>query len=83
MKKHFARYGIPDKLHSDNSLFNSMGFHHSANKYAFELVTCSPNYAQSNGNFENSSRTAKELTKKVRSDGSDPLPSHANMLKLS
>ena len=39
--------------------------------YEFELVSSSPNYAQSNGRLQNAVKTAKQLMKKSKQAGTD------------
>jgi hypothetical protein len=72
LKQHFARYGLPDQVMSDNSPFKSAEFSRFAAKYEFEHITSSPNYAQSNGRVENAIRTVKRLLTKAREEHSDP-----------
>ncbi|CAG2212812.1 unnamed protein product [Mytilus edulis] len=62
LKKHFARYGLPDCVFSDNGPpFNSHEFRHFSNQYEFTHTTSSPRFPQSNGKVENAIKTAKRL----------------------
>lgn len=59
MKAKFARYGIPDRVISDNGLpFGSREFVEFSKSLEFEHVTTSPRYAHSNGKAENSVKIA-------------------------
>ena len=74
LRPHFARYGIPVTIVSDNgSQFASQEFAKFAREWGFEHVTSSLHYAQSNGKAENAVKTAKSLLKKAKQSGSDPL----------
>jgi transposase InsO family protein len=72
LKQHFARYGLPDTVMSDNSPFNCTEFRLFARSYEFTHVTSSPRYPQSNGKVENAIRTVKRLMLKAKEDNSDP-----------
>ena len=73
-KVHFARYGIPDVVISDNGpQFSSIEFQNFAHQWGFQHVTSSPKYAQNNGGVERAVQVAKKLLKKARQDGQDPL----------
>ena len=79
LKTHFARYGIPDFVHSDNGLqFSSIEFQNFSRQWGFQHVTSSPRYAQSNGGVERAVQVAKILLKKARQDGKDPYMSMLN-----
>ena len=79
LKTHFARYGIPDFVHSDNGpQFSSMEFQNFSRQWGFQHVTSSPRYAQSNGGVERAVQVAKILLKKARQDGKDPYMSMLN-----
>jgi hypothetical protein len=67
LKSHFARYGVPDQLITDNGPpNNSETFREFAREFEFEHITSSPGYPKSNGKSENAVRTAKRLVKKGR-----------------
>ena len=66
MKAHIARYGIPNKLMSDNRpIFTSREFKLFSDSYSIEHITSSPTNAQSNGKAENSVKTAKKIMQKA------------------
>ncbi|CAG2223901.1 unnamed protein product [Mytilus edulis] len=62
LKKHFARYGLPDCVFSDNGPpFNSHELRHFSNQYEFTHTTSSPTiFPQSNGKVENAIKTAND-----------------------
>ena len=80
-KKHFARYGIPQQVVSDNGsqyantrnlLDSSHQFKEFAREWGFRPTTSSPKYPQSNGAAERAVQTAKRILKKAEADGKDP-----------
>ena len=73
MKAHIARYGIPNKLMSDNGPnFTSREFKLFTDSYNNEHITSSPTYAQSNGKAENSVKTGKKIMRKALDAHTDP-----------
>uniref|UniRef100_A0A8C5QD11 Gypsy retrotransposon integrase-like protein 1 n=1 Tax=Leptobrachium leishanense TaxID=445787 RepID=A0A8C5QD11_9ANUR len=73
LKAHFARYGIPDTVCSDNGpQFISMEFKEFSMNWDFDHITSSPGYPQSNGKVESAVKTAKRLLQKAVSSGNDP-----------
>ena len=67
LKEAFARYGIPEKLRSDNGPpFDCAEFTHFAKQWDVELVTSSPRYPQSNGEVERAVQTIKNILKKEK-----------------
>ena len=74
LKRHFARYGIPDTLVSDNGpQFTATEFKDFAKSWSFEHVSSSPYNSKGNGKAESAVKTAKRLMKKARDTNSDPL----------
>ena len=72
MKMHFARYGIPDVVMSDNGpQFASEEYKRFSKTWKFELITSSPHHPRSNGKAENAVKAAKRLMMKAKKDGSD------------
>ena len=64
LKNLFARWGVPEKVTSDNgSQFTSTEFHEFANDYGFKTVTTSPYHPQGNGRAENAVKLAKHILK--------------------
>ena len=72
LKKVFARFGIPEKVVSDNgsqysNTRNVFGDSHEFKKFAkdwgFRHITSSPEYPQSNGAAERAVQTAKRILK--------------------
>ena len=60
LQAHFARYGIPDTVISDNGpQFSSEEFRHFGKRWDFEHITTSPRHSQSNGMSESAVNTAK------------------------
>ena len=73
MKAHIARYGLPNKLMSDNGPnFTSREFKLFTDNYNIEHTTSSPTYAQSNGKAENSVKTVKKIMQKALDAHADP-----------
>ena len=71
LKGHFARYGLPMEVYSDNA-FKNAEFSRFAQDYDFKHTTSSPHYAQSNGKAESAVKTAKRLMEKAAMDHVDP-----------
>ena len=72
LKAHFARYGIPDQVISDNGpQFSSASFQHFTKDWDFEHLTISPGHSQSNGQVESAAKTAKKIIKKAAKAKSD------------
>ncbi|PFX33745.1 Uncharacterized protein K02A2.6 [Stylophora pistillata] len=73
LKPHLARYGLPDRLTTDNGpQFDCAEFEKFAAEYQFEHVKMSPRYPQSNGKAENSVKTAKNILRKAADASHDP-----------
>ena len=80
-KAHFARYGIPEKVITDNGpQFRSKAYEDFANQWEFDHVTSSPYHSQSNGKAEAAVKIAKRLLKKVSKDHTDI---HLAVLRLA
>ncbi|XP_062601076.1 uncharacterized protein K02A2.6-like [Saccostrea cucullata] len=72
LRNHFARYGIPDIVISDNGPhFSSKEFATFALEYEFQHITSSPNYPQSNGKVEQAVKSAKRIMKRARNSQQD------------
>ena len=79
LKSHFARYGIPDVLISDNGpQFFSQYFKDFQKAWNFKHITSSPGYPQSNGGTERAVKAEKMLMKKAFEDGVDSYMSLLN-----
>ena len=64
LKAMFSRHGVPLVLMSDNGpQFDSSDMREFANTYAFQHITSSPHYPQSNGLAERTVKTMKGLLK--------------------
>ncbi|XP_064111371.1 uncharacterized protein K02A2.6-like [Macrobrachium nipponense] len=74
LKSHFARYGLPCVLISDNGpQFVNENFKQFATDYDFEHRTSSPTHAQSNGMVESAVKTSKRLIRKAVESNKDIL----------
>ena len=66
IKSHFARYGIPDVVISDNgSQFTSSRFAEFAREWRFERRTSSPHHQQANWQAEAAVKSAKTFIGKA------------------
>ena len=73
LKSHFARYGCPDQIVSDNGpQFDSEVFCKFTNTWDFEHTPSSPGNSKANGKVESAVKTAKNLLRKALSSGRDP-----------
>ena len=73
LKEHFARYGIPDSVVTDNGpQFSSDKFRKFAEEWEFTVCPSSPGHQQANGAAEAAVKTAKKLLRKAKADGRDP-----------
>jgi len=71
-KAHFARYGIPEKVITDNGpQFRAQQYEDFARQWGFSHVTSSPYHSQSNGKAESAVKIAKSMLKKVTKDRMD------------
>ena len=72
LKPHFARFGLPERLTTDNGpQFDCAEFQSFTRNFQFEHIKTSPRYPQSNGKAENSVKTAKAILKKAADVGHD------------
>jgi hypothetical protein len=72
LKAHFARYGIPQILMSDNGPnLVSQEFEQFLSKWGIEHHTSSPGFSQSNGKAESAVKAAKTMMKKCKENGED------------
>ena len=73
LKNHFAQYGCPDHLISDNGpQFASSEFTKFAKEWDFEHRTNSPGNSKANGKVESAVKTAKNLIRKAVNSRADP-----------
>ena len=73
MKAAFSRFGIPEKLVSDNGpQYSATEFAKFATDYDFVHCTSSPKYPQSNGLAERTVQTVKRILQKAKENNSDP-----------
>ena len=81
LKKIFARFGIPEKVVSDNGpqysntrhlLSRNHEFKKFADEWGFSHITSSPEYPQSNGAAERAVQTVKRILKKAAAENKDP-----------
>ena len=72
LKAHFARFGIPDQVVSDNGRqYSSSEFAAFAKEWEFEHVTSSPGHPNSNGKAEAAVKQAKSLLRKAKDSNND------------
>lgn len=72
LKSHFARYGCPDQVISDNGpQFTSDTFQKFAGTWEFEHLTSSPGNPKANGKAESAVKTAKNHLRKALDSGRD------------
>ena len=73
LQAHFARYGLPCVVISDNGpQFHCEEFESFASEWGFEHRTSSPGHPKSNGLAESAVKTAKHLITKAVRSGRDP-----------
>ena len=72
LKAHFARFGVPVQLISDNGpQFSSKEFKTFTETWDIEHITSSPKHARANGLAERAVQSAKKLMEKTRKEGGD------------
>ena len=72
LKQQFGRYGIPQKLVSDNGpQFRGCKFKEFVERWGIQHETVSPYHPQANGKAESAVKTAKMLMRKAIHSGSD------------
>ena len=72
LKAHFARYGIPEQIMSDNGPpFSSEPFREFCRSWGVQCVTSSPGHSQSNGMAESAVKAAKKMLQKTAETGED------------
>ena len=72
LKAHFARYGIPSQLISDNGpQFVSAQFQKFTQDWDIEHLTTSPHNSKANGKAESAVKSAKRLLRKTSKGGED------------
>ena len=72
LKAHFARYGIPEQLVTDNGpQFTSRDFLQFSKEWDFHHRTSSPRHSQSNGKAESAVKEAKKILMKCKKASSD------------
>ena len=73
LKNHFARYGCPDEVVSDNGpQFSCNEFTTFACTWEFQHCTISPGNSKANGKVESAVKTAKRLLRKALQADTDP-----------
>jgi transposase InsO family protein len=73
LKQHFARWGIPETVISDNGpQYSSEQFKNFSRLWDFKHKISSPGHAQSNGKVENAVKSAKRIMRKAKKSNSDP-----------
>ena len=73
LKVHFSRFGIPERLKTDNGTqFNSEQFQKFSKNWPFTHVTSSPNHQSSNGLSEIYVNHAKRILRKAKDANRDP-----------
>lgn len=66
LKAHFARYGVPDKVVTDNGpQFSCHKFYQFSQAWEFSHIKTSPYHSQANGKAESAVKTAKRLIQKA------------------
>ena len=73
LKVHFSRFGIPERLKTDNGTqFTSEQFQNFSKNWPFTHVTSSPNHQSSNGLSEIYVKHAKRTLRKAKDANRDP-----------
>ena len=83
LRGHFARYGIPDTLVSDNEpQFSSDAFRKFSLDWAFTHKTICPGNSQENGAVEADVKIMKHLMRKCKASGEDLLLGLLNLRNI-
>ena len=73
LKVHFARYGVPETLVTDNGpQFSSAEFQSFKTSWNFQHETSSPGHPQANGAAEAAVKIVKRIFRKCKASGQDP-----------
>lgn len=73
LKAHFARYGSPNQVTSDNGpQFTSHEFQQFAQQWEFDHTTISPGNSKANGQAESAVKSAKKMLTKTKESKEDP-----------
>ena len=73
LKAHFARYGIPELIYSDNGpQLVSKEFNDFCKKYEIKRETSSPGNSKANGAAEAAVKIAKKLMQRSLANNEDP-----------
>ena len=73
LKAHFARYGIPSEVVSDNApQYTSEKFKQFEKSWDFDHILISSRNSQANGKAESAVKTVKRIMKRTAKSGYDP-----------
>ena len=81
LKGHFARYGCPEQVITDNGpQFTSKEFALFSKSWDFEHQTSSPGNSKANGKAESAVKTAKRIIQKALDAGNEPYPHYRKVI---